>query len=320
MTLQQGVLLDIATIDRADLDRTKLNAACRRWQAHDYTTPAELAARIVDAEVAVTNKVVLDRAALTAASELKLICIAATGTNNVDLTAAAERNISVCNVTGYATPSVLQHVFALILAQLTRLADYGAAIADGAWQRSRSFCLLDYPIRELSGQRLGIIGYGELGRAVAHLAEAFGMSVLISERPGGPSAPGRLPLPELLAQADIVTLHCPLADNTHHLINAEALELMKPTALLINTARGPLVDEEALAHALRNGAIGGASLDVLSEEPPHASHPLLAPDIPNLILTPHTAWAARESRQRLLDEVARNIDAYNRGEARNRVA
>jgi len=320
MVPADAVFLDLATVARGDLDLTGLRAACARWTLHDYTQPGQLAARIARAQVVVTNKFVLDRAALAAAPDLKLVCLTATGTNNVDLAAAQELGIAVANVTGYATAAVVQHVFALILAHATRLLDYRAAVAAGAWSRSPMFCLLDFPIFELAGKTLGIVGYGELGRAVARVARCFGMEVLIAQRPGGPPREGRLPLADLLPQVDVLSLHCPLAENTRGLIGAAELALMRPTALLVNTARGPLVDAQALAAALRAGTIGGAALDVLSSEPPPLDHPLLAPDIPNLILTPHTAWASREARQRVLDEVALNIAAFAAGERRNRVA
>jgi glycerate dehydrogenase len=322
--MRHATLLDLATIDCGDLDLGRLRASCRDWSIHPFTRPAEVQGRILGAEVVVTNKVVLDRRALTGAVAgvpgLRLICVTATGTNNVDLAAAAELGIAVANVTAYATPSVVQHVFALILAQATRLPDYTAAVRAGAWSSSAQFCLLDFPIFELAGKTLGIIGYGELGQAVARVAQAFGMDVLIAQRPGGPPRAGRLPLRDLLPRVDVLSLHCPLADNTRNLIGAAELALMRPTALLINTARGGLVDGEALAAALRSGTIAGAGLDVLSVEPPPPGHPLLAPDIPNLILTPHTAWASREARQRVLDEVALNISAFDAGERRNRVA
>ena len=318
--MHHATLLDLATIDCGDLDLGRLRASCRDWTIHPFTQPVEVPGRILGAEVVVTNKVVLDRRALAWAPGLRLVCVTATGTNNVDLVAAAELGIAVANVTGYATPSVVQHVFALILAQATRLSDYTAAVRAGAWSSSTQFCLLDFPIFELAGKTLGIVGYGELGRAVARVAQAFGMDVLIAQRPGGPPQPGRVPLRDLLPRVDVLSLHCPLADNTRNLIGAAELALMRPTALLINTARGGLVDGEALAAALRSRTIAGAGLDVLSVEPPPLDHPLLAPDIPNLILTPHTAWASREARQRVLDEVALNITAFDAGERRNRVA
>jgi glycerate dehydrogenase len=250
---------------------------------------------------------------------LRLICIAATGTNNVDLAAARGRGIAVCNVTGYATASVVQHAFALILALTTRLAEHAAAARDGRWAASDLFCVLDFPFRELAGKALGIVGCGELGRGVARVAEAFGMTVLIAQRPGGPPQEGRLPLDELLARSDVVTLHLPLADNTRGLIGARELALMKPDALLIDTARGGIVDEAALVEALRCGRLGGAGVDVLAVEPPRGGSPLLDDPPPNLIVTPHVAWASREARQRLIEEVARNIEAFGEGRDRNRV-
>jgi glycerate dehydrogenase len=314
-----GVFLDLETVDPGDLDLSQLRGALPRWTLHPHTTPAEVAARIAEASVVVTNKVVLGRVELEAAAALRLICVAATGTDNVDLEAATERGIAVANVRGYATPAVVQHVFALILALTTRLPQYGDAVAAGAWQRARQFCLLDFPIRELQGHILGIVGYGELGRAVSRVAEAFGMEVLISERPGGPPAGGRVALDELLPRVDVLSLHCPLKENTRGLIGVRELELMPPDALLINTARGGLVDERALAQALRAGRLGGAGVDVLTLEPPTGGNPLLEPDIPNLIVTPHTAWASCEARQRLVGEVAANIEAWRAGRERNRV-
>ena len=213
------------------------------------------------------------------------------------------------NVTAYGTDAVAQHTLALMLALCNRLPDYSRAAVDGRWSASPTFCLIDFPVRDLAGSTLGIIGYGELGRAVAQRAAAFGMHVLVAEGQGGP-APGRTPLPELLARADIVSLHGLLTSATEKLINAERLAEMKRGAILINTARGGLVDEAALADALRSGQLAAAGLDVLSVEPPPASHPLLAPDIPNLLITPHCAWASRQARQRLLDATVDNIRRF----------
>lgn len=314
-----GVLLDLATIDRGDLELSALERVCGHWRRYPHTEPADVLERIGHARIAVTNKVVLDRPVLEGAGNLRLICIAATGTNNVDLDAAREQGIAVANVVGYATPSVVQHVFALILALTTRLPDYQRAIASGAWQRHDRFCLMDYPIRELAGRTLGVVGFGELGRAVAQVAEAFGMRVLIAARPGGPVREGRWPLDRLLSEVDVLSLHCPLTEATRGLIGARELGLMRPDALLINTARGGIVDESALAAALRAGTIGGAGVDVLSVEPPRGGHPLLESGIPNLIVTPHIAWASREARQRVVEEIAANIAAFLAGRMRNRV-
>ena len=320
MTLLPAVFLDLASVDRGDLDLAALRAAAASWAMHPQTDAALTAQRIAGAAVAVTNKVVIDGAVMGACPDLRLICVAATGTNNVDLEAARQRGIAVSNVTRYATSSVVQHVFALILALTTRLAEHAAAARDGRWAASDMFCVLDFPFRELAGKTLGIVGYGELGQGVARLAEAFGMTVLVAQRPGGPAVAGRVGLEELLARADVVSLHLPLADNTRGLIRARELALMKKDALLINTARGGIVDETALIAALRAGRLGGAGVDVLAVEPPRQGSPLLDDPLPNLIVTPHVAWASRESRQRLLDEVAENIRAFAAGRERNRVA
>jgi glycerate dehydrogenase len=318
------VLLDLGSIDCGDLDRGALARACPRWTAHAATSPADTAARIADADLVVSNKVVLGPAQMDAAPRLKLICIAATGTNNVDLAAARARGIAVTNVTGYATRSVVQHVMAVMLGWATRLWDQHQAVRAGTWSGATHFCLLGDAVggavRELAGRRLGIVGYGELGRGVARAAGAFGMEVLIAQLPHRPADPERLPLAELLPQVDVLSLHCPLTDETRGLIGAAELARMRPDALLINTARGGIVDERALADALRAGAPGAAAVDTLTVEPPPPEHPLLAADIPNLIITPHAAWSSREARQRLLDEVAENISAFAAGERRNRVA
>ncbi|MET0105176.1 MAG: 2-hydroxyacid dehydrogenase [Sedimenticola sp.] len=315
----KAVFLDLETVSRDDIDLSTLEATPYEWQYHQATSPAKTRERIAGAELVVSNKVVLDAETLQQSSGLKLVCIAATGTNNVDLARAGELGIAVTNVAGYSTPAVVQHVFALVLSLTTRLFDYHAALQDGAWQRSDQFCLLDFPIRELQGKRLGIVGYGALGSAVAQVAEAFGMEILIAQRPGGEPAPGRLPLDELLPRVDVLSLHCPLTEQTRNLIGDRELALMKNDALLINTARGGIVDEAALSAALRSGQLGGAGIDVLGVEPPEEGNPLLEHGIPNLVVTPHTAWASRESRQRLIDGVAENIRAYLAGEVRNRV-
>lgn len=316
----KGVFVDRDSVDRGDLDCSPLTRTLSEWRMYDTTDPVPVRKRIAGAAVVVSNKVVLDDELLGEAQGLRLVCVAATGTNNVDLDAAGRLGIPVCNARGYATPAVVQHVFALILALMTRLEDYRQAVADGRWQRSDYFCLLDFPIRELAGRRLGVVGYGELGRAVARVAEAFGMEVLVAQRPGMPDdRPDRMPLRELLPGVDVLSLHCPLTPDTHGLIGPDELALMRSDALLINTARGGIVDERALVAALREGTLGGAGVDVLTREPPVNGNPLLSTDIPNLILTPHIAWASRESRQRLVDEVGRNIEAFLAGEPRNLV-
>ena len=315
-----AVFLDRDSLDRGDLDFSALERALPGLRYYPATAPGEIAARIAGAEVVISNKVLLDAAAIAQAPHLRLICVAATGVNNVDLAAAAARAITVCNCRGYGTAAVVQHVFALLLSLMTRLPEYQQAVRAGRWQQAAQFCLLDFPIRELAGKTLGIIGYGELGQSVARIAEAFGMRVLIAQRPGTVDEQnGRVPLPLLLPQVDVLSLHCPLTPETRGLIGGWELALMRRDAILINTARGGLVDEALLADALRQGALGGAGIDVLSLEPPTRGNPLLAPDIPNLIVTPHSAWGSRESRQRLIGQLAENVSGYYSG-APTRVA
>jgi len=259
--------------------------------------------------------VLIDAAAMAANPQLKLILITATGTNNVDLAAARAHGITVCNCQGYGTPSVAQHTIMLLLNLATRLADYQKAVGEGRWQQAKQFCLLDYPIVELEGKTLGLLGHGELGGAVARLAEAFGMRVLLGQIPGRPARPDRLPLEDLLPQIDALTLHCPLNEHTRHFIGARELASMKPGAFVVNTARGGLIDEQALADALRSGHLGGAATDVLSVEPPTNGNPLLAADIPRLIVTPHNAWGSREARQRIVGQLVENTQAFYSGKA-----
>lgn len=313
-----GVVLDLATLHPQDLDLSALRATLPRWDMHEHTVEADGARRLQDATVAITNKFPIDAALLARSPKLELICVAATGTNNVDLAAASARGIVVCNVTGYATPSVVEHVFALVLALQRRLTDQQHA-AHSLWAHQRGFCVLDYPVGELHGKTLGILGFGELGQGVARIGTALGMQILIGQRPGGDDRAGRVPLDELLRKSDVLSLHCPLTPATRGLIGARELGLMKPTALLINTARGGIVDEAALMNALQHGRLGGAGVDVLIEEPPRHGNPLLLHKLPNLIVTPHVAWASREARQRLVDGLTANVSAWLSGAPRNRV-
>jgi glycerate dehydrogenase len=261
---------------------------------------------------------------------LRLVGLTATGTNNVDLEAARELGIAVCNIREYCTVSVVQHVLGVMLALTHRLREYNQAAVDGTWARCEQFSVPGAPIRELTGKVLGIVGYGTLGKSVARAAQAaLGMRVLVAQRPGANPAqpanrandddPERVALDQLLRASDVLSLHCPLTPATTGLIGKRELALMKPDALLINTARGALVDLEALAAALRGGHFGGAAIDVLPEEPPLNGSPLFAPDIPNLIVTPHIAWAAFEARQRAVDQLALNIEDFLRGGTRGRV-
>ncbi|TBU89720.1 2-hydroxyacid dehydrogenase [Phytopseudomonas dryadis] len=315
----RAVFLDYASLDLGDLDMAPLREAFGELILHDSSTPDQVVERLQGAQVAISNKVQLDARTIAACAELELILVAATGTNNVDLGAAREQGVSVCNCQGYGTPSVAQHSLMLLLALATRLPDYQRDIRAGRWQQSPMFCFLDHPIVELEGKTLGLLGHGELGGAVARLAEAFGMRVIFGQLPGRPPRADRLPLDELLPQVDALTLHCPLTPETRNLIDARELALMKPGAFLINTARGGLVNEQALADALRAGHLGGAATDVLTEEPPRNGNPLLAEDIPRLIVTPHSAWGSREARQRIVGQLAENAAGFLSGQAKRQV-
>jgi glycerate dehydrogenase len=309
----RAAFLDYSSLDLGDLDPQPLKACFQHLELYPATAPEQVVERLQGLEVAIVNKVVLDATTLQACPSLKLILLAATGTNNVDLAAARAQGISVSNCQGYGTPSVAQHTLMLLLALATRLPDYQQAIAQGQWQRSKQFCLLDFPIVELEGKTLGLLGHGELGSAVARLAEAFGMRVLLGQLPGRPARPDRVALEQLLPQVDALTLHCPLNEHTRHMIGAAQLELMKPGAFIINTARGGIIDEQALAAALRAGHLGGAATDVLTVEPPVDGNPLLAADIPRLIVTPHSAWGSREARQRIIGQLADNAQGFFTG-------
>ncbi|MGW7775903.1 2-hydroxyacid dehydrogenase [Pseudomonas machongensis] len=317
---RHAVFLDHHSLDLGDLDLSALEQQFDSLQLHAASAAEQVSERLQGASVVISNKVMLDAAALAANPQVKLILVAATGTNNVDLAAARAQGVTVCNCQGYGTPSVAQHTLALLLALATRLCDYQHAVKDGAWAKASQFCLLDFPIVELEGKTLGLLGHGELGGAVARLAEAFGMRVLSGQIPGRPARADRLALDELLPQVDALTLHCPLNEQTRHMIGARELALLKPGALVVNTARGGLIDEQALADALRSGHLGGAATDVLSVEPPVNGNPLLAADIPRLIITPHSAWGAVESRQRIVGQLAENAQAFFAGQPRRVVA
>lgn len=308
------------------LDRDSLHASVRSpafehaWSEYAATAPGDVALRLRDATIAITNKVPLRAADIAQLPRLKMVAVAATGTDNVDLAACRERGIVVSNIRNYSLVSVPEHVFTLILALRRKLLNYRADVIAGRWQDSPRFCLLDHPIADLGGSRLGIVGYGALGRKVAAIGRAFGMQVAVTTRsPVDEAGITVLPLDELLATSDVVSLHLPLTEKTRNMIGAAELASMKPGALLINTARGGLVDEAALAQALRDGVIGGAGFDVLSKEPPVEGNPLLALDIPNFILTPHVAWASAGAMQTLADMLVDNIDAFANGTPLNRM-
>lgn len=310
---RRAVFLDHPSLDLGDLDLSDLRNSFSELQLFSDTTPQNLVERLQGAQVVISNKIALNSATLAACPELKLILVSATGTNNVDLEAARAHGITVSNCQGYGTPSVAQHTIMLLLNLATRLKDYQRDVNAGKWQEAKQFCLLDHPIIELEGKTLGLLGHGELGGAVARLAEAFGMRVILGAIPGRPARADRVPLDELLKQVDALTLHCPLNEHTRDLIGARELALLKPGALVVNTARGGLINEQALADALRNGHLGGAATDVLSVEPPVNGNPLLAGDIPRLIVTPHNAWGSREARQRIVGQLAENARGFFSG-------
>ncbi len=313
----QAVFLDKNSLDQDDLDFSSLIATAENWTFYDSTTKEERSERIQNAEIIVSNKVVLDKEVLEQAQKLKLICVAATGTNNVDLEYAKSRGIRVCNVRAYGTNSVAQHVFSLLLMLMRNIPQYQAAVKRGDWHKSDIFCLLDYPIEDLTGKTLGIVGYGELGQGVGKIAEAFGMKVVVASHPNKVADNNTVPFEQLLSEVDVLTLHCPLTKQTANLIGEAEFKKMKSSAYLINMARGGIVDELALKEALLNNQLAGAAIDVLAEEPPQESSPLLQLDLPNLIITPHIAWASRTARQTLLNQVADNIEHFYSGQAQN---
>ena len=313
------IVLDGHATNPGDLSWSAFHALTD-CHVHDRTSPHEIIARAQDAELILTNKTPITADTLARLPALRYIGVLATGTNVVDLPAARARGICVTNIPGYGTRSVAQHTLALILEATNHVGLHAADVRDGAWSRSPDWCYWQKPLVELDGLTLGIIGYGSIGRQVAALARAFGMNIVATSR----SASARtedgvtfLPLDRLLAESDIVSLHCPLTDDTRHLINAATLARMKPTALLINTSRGPLINEADLADALRHNRIAGAALDVLSAEPPHPDNPLLT--APNCLITPHQAWATRAARTRLLETAAANLRAFLAGHPQNQV-
>jgi len=306
----KAVFLDTEGLHTFDF--TDLEKECSSLQLYRTTTQEQVKERLAGAELVILNKVRISRQQLADAPTIRLICVVATGTDVIDLQGAAELGITVCNCQAYGTDSVVQHVFSMMLALHTNLLPYHAAVQAGRWQTASQFCFLDYPIVEMKGRTLGIVGYGTLGRGIAKMAGAFGMQVAVARRPGNPPDDRPL-LVEMLPEIDVLTLHCPLTEQTRNLIDAEALTLMKPTAFVINCARGGIVDEPALVEALQTRKIAGAAVDVLSVEPPRDGNPLLAAKLPNLLITPHVAWASREARQRIIDQTVENIRAFKAG-------
>ncbi len=336
----KAVFLDYATMG-SDLNIDNMRALLPELEIFDITEDHEVAERIHGADFVLTNKVRLTKERLEGNSGLRFIGLTATGTDNVDLAAAQQYGVAVCNIRAYCTQSVAEHVFACLLNLTHSIGQYNAVVKAGEWQHSNDFCMLTHPVRELSAMTLGIVGYGNLGKGVEKIGKSIGMQVLVSARPGsdtvdtprsrltgprsgltGPRSGltgGRIPFDELLERADAISLHCPLNDATRGLFGAPEFEKMKSSAILINTARGGLVDSAALADALRNGTIAAAAVDVLPQEPPVSGDPLLDYDGANLIVTPHIAWATREARQAAIDELVANIAAFIEGRKRNRI-
>jgi len=315
----KAVLLDWDTMG-PDLDISKLQAALPDLEVFGDTANDDVAARIGDAAIVIGNKVRLTRRVFEACPGIRFVGLLATGTDNVDLAAARDRGVAVTNIRAYCTQSVAEHVFGCLLNLAHNLGNYSADVRNGAWQTARNFCLLTHPVTELSSMTLGIVGFGALGQGVARIAETFNMDVLIAARPGSSTVPeGRVPMRQLLERCDTISLHCPLNDATRKLFGAAEFKTMKNTAFLINTARGGLVDSQALANALRDGEIAAAAVDVLPKEPPVDGNPLLDYVGDNLLITPHIAWGTLQARQNAIDELTANVAAFLDDKKRNRV-
>jgi len=284
------------------------------------TTPEQIIRNVADADIVITNKVAFTRETLQQLPGVKMLAIAATGYNHVDLACCRERGIAVANIRHYGDETVAEHAFTLMLALVKNLPAYQRDVAAGVWEQAQQFCHFGAPIRDLKGATLGIFGSGGIGQALAERARAFGMQVQFGERKGASVVrEGYVSFADLLATSDVLSLHCPLNDDTRNMIAQDELMAMKPGAILINTARGGLVDEEALVAALKYGQLGGAGFDVLSTEPPTAGNPLLKARLPHLIVTPHIGWASQQAMQRLAQQLADNIAAYVAGRAENRL-
>ncbi|WP_410498458.1 D-2-hydroxyacid dehydrogenase [Chitinibacter sp. S2-10] len=289
-----------------------------RWQSYPHTAPEQLVERLQGASVVISNKVAMTREMIAALPDLKLIAVAATGYNNIDLAAAREYTVGVCNIRDYAVHGVAEHTLMLMLTLRRQLLAYRTRLNVGEWQKAKGFCLFEEPLHDLAGSRMALIGSGALGQATAKLAQAFGMQTYFVERKGAATVrAGYLSWDEAMATADVISLHCPLNEQTRGMIAAVELAQMKRSAIVINTARGGLVDEAALLSALRAGQIAGAGLDVLHTEPPRDGNPLLDADWPNLIITPHIAWASVETMQTLADQLIDNIDGFLQGKPQN---
>ena len=317
----KAVFLDFGTMGAAELDPSPLAEVVPDFEVFD-STPQELVAERIDGvDFVFANKARLTKDIISNAGSLQFIGLTATGVDNVDLDAAKNHDVAVCNIRAYCTQSIVEHVFAVLLNLTHSVRQYDRIVRTGAWQQADNFCMLEFPIRELSAMTIGIVGLGVLGTGVANMARKFCMSVMVARRPGQPATAddGRFDISDILQQCDVLSLHCPLTGKNRGLIGARELELMKPGAILINTARGGLIDTTALVEALNNGTIAAAAIDVLPQEPPVDGDPLLNYEGDNLILTPHIAWGTVEARQTAINEVAANVRSFLAGEERNRV-
>jgi len=316
MLKQAAVFLDAGSMGE-DISLNSLLELLPNLNIISHTSADQVVSRLEGVEVVIVNKVNLDERHFQSAPHLKLICLTATGSDNIDINAANKRGITVCNIKGYSVDSVPQHAFTLMLMLTTQAHQYINDVKKGLWSKADHFSLLHHPITEIKGKTLGIAGYGTLGKRLEKIVEPFDMQVLLCNLPGREKQSGRLDLPELLPQVDFLSLHCPLTDQTEKMLAKDEFRLMKSSSFLINTARGQLVDEYDLAQALQNGELAGAGIDVFSQEPPPVDHPLLNPDIPNLIVTPHNAWGSIESRKKLLNILMTNIECFFLGQPQN---
>lgn len=310
------VALDTATLDQGDMDWSGIRAL-GELVLYQRSSPEEVIPRAAEAEAILVNKVIINADVMAALGKLKYVGLSATGTNNVDLTEAQRRNIAVTNIPGYAANSVAQHAIAMILHFASKIAFYDDQVRQGKWISCEDFCFFPKPLIELVGKKLGIIGYGAIGRRVGEIGRALGMEILAYDLPEYVDPEVSTPLDEVFSQADFLTIHCPLTEQTKGLICSKRLATMKPTAVVINTARGPIVNEADLAKALKDGTIAGAGVDVLSSEPPCPDNPLLS--APNIVITPHVSWGSFESRSRLMVIMTENLRAFIKGRQLNRV-
>ncbi|MEL7184969.1 MAG: D-2-hydroxyacid dehydrogenase [Pseudomonadota bacterium] len=315
----KAVLLDWATMG-PDLDITELYRLLPDLELYDDTEDDQIAARIAGAEIVLGNKVMISETLFSGAPAMRFIGLTATGTDNIDLDSAKRHGVAVANIRAYCTQSVAEHVFACLLNLAHNIGNYDRDVKNGEWQHAENFCMLTHRIDELSAMTLGIVGFGALGQGVARIAEAFNMDVIVSARPGSNSTPDdRVSFDELLQRADVISLHCPLNETTQNLFGTDEFLAMKSSAFLINTARGGLVDSQALATALQNGDIAAAAVDVLPKEPPVNGDPLIDYAGNNLIITPHIAWGTLQARQAAIDELTANIASFLEGGDRCRV-